>query len=188
MGGIGMMSMPADFLYRDVFLKGKPRHDCLDGFRARHPKMDVGRRAKIFAPFDALRGFSAAVIAKDELYIDKVIPSPEDAEKLSRQLEILYSLTFNSRVARDSRVQVSVTYFVPCSDEDHEAYGRRGTYQTVTGICRNVDASVTRTIQIDAIRIPLEDVLRIEAPGVAKDAWISDLTRPEELQTPETDL
>ncbi|MBR2531535.1 MAG: hypothetical protein IKE56_02570 [Lachnospiraceae bacterium] len=188
MGGIGMMSMPADFLYRDVFLKGKPRHDCLDGFRARHPKMDVGRRAKIFAPFDALRGFSAAVIAKDELYIDRVIPSPEDAEKLSRQLEILYGLTFNSRVARDSHVQVSVTYFVPCGDEDHEAYGRRGTYQTVTGICRNVDAAVTRTIQIDAIRIPLEDVLKIEAPGAAKDAWISDLTQPEELQAPETDL
>lgn len=60
MSSVGVMAMPADFRYREVFLKGKPKHDRFDLFRARHPSMDVGRRAKIFSPFDALKGFNEA--------------------------------------------------------------------------------------------------------------------------------
>lgn len=65
MQGIGVMAMPADFRYREVFLKGQPQHSRYDPFRLRHPAMDLGRRAKIFAPFDALRGFSDALAAVD---------------------------------------------------------------------------------------------------------------------------
>lgn len=53
-----------DFRYRNVLLRGRPRHGKYDAFSIRHPSMDPGRRAKIFAPFDALRGFNAALIAK----------------------------------------------------------------------------------------------------------------------------
>ncbi len=60
------MAMPPGFKYRDVFLKGKPRHECLDPFRIRHPSMDPGRRAKIFAPFDALKGFDEAIRLSEE--------------------------------------------------------------------------------------------------------------------------
>ncbi len=55
--------MPENFKYKEVFEKGKPVHDADDPFYIRHPRMDLSRRAKLFAPFDALRGFSAAVIA-----------------------------------------------------------------------------------------------------------------------------
>lgn len=58
---LGYMRMPPAFRYRDVFLKGKPRHSRLDAFRIRHPEMDHGRRAKIFAPFDALSGFDEEI-------------------------------------------------------------------------------------------------------------------------------
>ena len=68
MSTIGMMAMPDDFPYREVFLKGKPQHDRYDSFMIRHPKLDVGHRAKIFAPFDALRGFGDAIAAWDEMY------------------------------------------------------------------------------------------------------------------------
>ena len=61
---IGAMAMPADFSYREVFLRGKPKHEKLDPFSIRHPKMDVGHRAKIFAPFDALKGFDEALAAQ----------------------------------------------------------------------------------------------------------------------------
>ena len=64
---IGVMPMPANFRYRDVFLKGKPRHDRYDPFRIRHPGMDRRKRAKIFAPFDALKGFREAVAAQEVL-------------------------------------------------------------------------------------------------------------------------
>ena len=65
MRAVGVMAMPGNFRYRDVFLKGKPRHDRYDPFRIRHPRMDRGKRAKIFAPFDALKGFREAVAAEE---------------------------------------------------------------------------------------------------------------------------
>ena len=163
MSAIGTMAMPAGFRYRDVFLKGKPRHDRYDAFRIRHPQMDVGKRAKLFAPFDALRGFDFAIMCKNELYVDKAVLCPEDAEELSRRLTILHNLTYNSRMARENHVKVTVTYYIPCNDKENEAYGYRGQYQQLTGICRNVDAEVTQTIRIDDRRIRFSDIRCIEA-------------------------
>ncbi|MBQ6368045.1 MAG: hypothetical protein IJJ30_05895 [Erysipelotrichaceae bacterium] len=164
MSAIGVMAMPADFRYREVFLKGKPRHDQYDPFRIRHPRMNRGHRAKIFAPFDALKGFNEAVSAKEVLYESRIELSPEDAAELDRRLTILHNLTFNSRMARANRVQVSVIYYQPCLDLNHDDYGLRGQYQTITGICWNVDAEVNRTILIDKMKISLDNVLRIEGP------------------------
>ena len=45
------------FRYLHVLNKGKPVHDKNDLFSVRHPAMDLSRRAKIFSPFDALKGF-----------------------------------------------------------------------------------------------------------------------------------
>ena len=165
MSAIGVMAMPADFRYREVFLKGKPRHDKYDPFRIRHPRMNRGHRAKIFAPFDALKGFNEAVSAKEVLYESRIELSPEDAAELDSRLSILHNLTYNSRMARANRVQVSVTYYQPCLDPNHDDYGLRGQYQTITGICWNVDAEVNRTITIDRMKLSLGDVLRIDAPG-----------------------
>ena len=142
MEAIGVMAMPPDFPYRDVFLKGKPRHDRLDSFRIRHPSMSAGQRAKIFSPFDALRGFGEAVGAKDVRYVDRIDPGEEDRAETDRRLRILRGLTWNARMAK--------------------ANGFRGRYRTVTGICRKVDPEVFRTIQVDGETIALEDVLSVE--------------------------
>ena len=125
--------------------------------------MNTGHRAKIFAPFDALKGFNEAVSAKEVLYENRIALSPEDAAELDRRLTILHNLTYNSRMARANRVQVSVTYYQPCLDPNHDDYGLRGQYHTITGICWNVDAEVNRTITIDRMKLPLDDVLRIDA-------------------------
>ena len=162
---IGLMPMPPDFRYRDVFEKGKPRHDRDDPFLFRHPPMPASKRAKIFAPFDALRGFDFAIMCKNELYTDKMLLSPEEQEELDRRFSILRSLTFNSRMARANQVQISVTYYEACKDVNHEAYGSQGQYKTITGICRNVDAEVTMTILVDKMRIPMGDIVKSEAPG-----------------------
>lgn len=175
MSMIGAMAMPLNFRYRDVFLKGKPRHDRCDSFRIRHPEMPPGKRAKLFAPFDALRGFDFAILMKNEIYTDRVIMSPEDREELNRRLSILRSLTYNSRIARANRPQVAVTYYEPCSDINSEVYGSQGQYKTITGICRNVDAEVTKTILIGDTRLSLENVLRIESPGnLFRQRWDED--------------
>ena len=161
--GIGVMAMPADFRYADVFEKGRPVHDRYDPFRIRHPRMSNGRRAKIFSPFDALKGFSDAVDRKNILYEEQRGLSPEAREELDRKLGILHGLTYNGRMARANRPEIRVTYYEACSDADHEACGLQGRYRTVAGICRKVDAEITKTIQIDEMRIPLADLREIEA-------------------------
>ena len=156
--------MPAGFKYRDVLLKGKPRHDRYDSFRIRHPEMPPGKRAKLFAPFDALRGFDFAILMKNEIYTDKAGLSLENQGELDRRFRILHNLTYNSRMARANHVHVTVTYYEACSDENSEAYGSQGQYKTVTGICWNVDAEVTKTIQVDGMRIRMEDIREIQSP------------------------
>ena len=99
MATIGDFPMPEDFRYKDVYLKGKPQHSKTDPFRLRHPSMDVRKRAKIFAPFDALKGYNEAVAAKNVLYEDKRELNEEDQDELNRRLGILHNLTYNSRMA-----------------------------------------------------------------------------------------
>ena len=162
MVAVGCMAMPAGFIYRDVYIQGKPRHEKYDSFSIRHPKMDVGHRAKIFAPFDALKGFNEAVASKDVLYESRRIQPVEDRDRMNQVLSRLYELTCNSRVAKVNRVQVEVTYYVPCSDENSEAYGIKGQYRIITGICRNVDPDITKTILVDDTRIPMIDIWSLE--------------------------
>ncbi len=162
MDTIGEMPMPAQFRYREVFLRGKPEHDRQDPFRIRHPKMETGRRAKLFAPFDALRGFSEAVASKDVLYREAREPGEGEAEELDRKLGILRRLTESGRSVREHPVRITVTYYVPCEDPENEAYGSRGLERTVTGVCRGVDAEIGRHIRVDDVKIPLRDLCRIE--------------------------
>ena len=70
---------------------------------------------------------------KNELYEDQLVLSPEDQEELDRRFGILHNLTYNSRMSRANRVQVTVTYYEPCSDVNSESYGSQGQYKTVTG-------------------------------------------------------
>ena len=80
---IGITQMPSDFRYREVIAKGKPEHGRFDDFRIRHPKMATGRRAKIFSPFDALKGFNEAVASKNVIYTERKILSEEEQKKLT---------------------------------------------------------------------------------------------------------
>lgn len=54
---LGDMPLPKNFKYIKTLEHGKPQHDPFDPFRLKHPGMPLSKRAKIFAPFDALRGF-----------------------------------------------------------------------------------------------------------------------------------
>ncbi len=161
------MTMPANWGYADVFLRGYPRHERFDSFRLRHPSMDKGRRAKIFSPFDALKGFSEAVAAKEVLYEFKRELSEEEKEELNRRLGVLQKLTYNGRMARANKVTASITYYVPCSDKDNFSYGYRGQYLTETGIVWRIGL---RDITVGNKRIPLEDIVSIDSDGLF-DGW-----------------
>ena len=170
---IGVMAMPSDFVYRDVYAKGKPRHDKYDRFSIMHPNMDRGKRAKIFAPFDALKGFSELIGAKQNVYCFKKQLNEDEQNKLSRRLTVLKNLTYNNRMARQNRVLITATYYAPSTDTNSEAYGIMGRYQTVTGTCRNVD-EVSEFLTIGSERIPFADLLTIEnEEGIFQRDWES---------------
>ena len=164
------LDVPLDFPYLTAIFQGPPEHDH-DDFSLRHPKMERGKRAKIFAPFDALDGYSAAIRSKDVEYTGRIELSEEDSEELSRRLDILHNLTRNGRMARANGVVVTVTYYVPCEDENSFAYGVQGLYNTAIGVCRKVDFEETNTITVGGETIPLDSIVSIEADKVFEVGW-----------------
>ena len=168
------ITLPAGFKYKAAFIAGRPRHRD-DHFSFLHPKMDRGRRAKLFAPFDALDGYSESIDSKNIEYIERIDLEEDDRRELDRRIRILHELTYNGRMARANRVQVSVRYYVPCTDENNFAFQLRGQYKTLTGICWKVDSDVTDSLTIDNTVIPLIDVIEITAADediFKKDEWM----------------
>ena len=54
--------------YRKVYERGKPKHSPFDDFSIKHPAMDLSRRAKIFSPFDALKGFDEEIASTEQSF------------------------------------------------------------------------------------------------------------------------
>ena len=160
---LGSMDMPKDFPYRSIYDKGRPEHRKYDDFWRRHPTMEVSHRAKIFSPFDALRGFDEGIHKKEVAYYNKLVLGEDERAELDRRLSILHACTRTARLARENRVTVSVRYFVPCADEDGFSSGVKGSYETVTGIVRKVDAAQSGTLRISDAVIALSDIVEIRS-------------------------
>lgn len=172
------MPIPENFEYLDVYLKGPPVHEWNDAFRMRHPAMDLRRRAKIFAPFDALEGFDDAIAEKEIQYEFKRELSEDDTEEMNRRLNILHRLAWNTKLARENQVPVSVTYFVPCADQSGSSYGYRGRYVTVSGICQRLGP---QSILVHDTEIRLEDIISLESTKEIDgrnifDCWEADVS------------
>lgn len=159
---LGYMPVPADFRYADVLRRGKPVHSVNDTFAVRHPAMALGKRAKIFSPFDALKGFTEAVESKDELYVERCELSDDEYAALDRKISCLLEIIRNGRTARENMVSAVVTHFVPCVDESNEAYGCRGKYIRTKGVVSCIDAAVRKTMTVGGKPICFEDILCIE--------------------------
>ncbi len=157
---------PQDFEYIEVVKAGRPTHEKYDSFYLKHPPMELTKRAKIFSPFDALKGFDEEVASKDVIYVDKKELNEDETRKLNITLNSLHKFTANSRLAGENNITADVTYFVPCDDIDNDAYMIKGSYETVTGIVRNIDPVINKSIAIDDMRIPLSDVVRIECSAI----------------------
>lgn len=54
--------------YKDIIDKSRPEHNG-DDFEAKHPHMSRENRAKIFAPFAALKGYEEAIDNASNNYI-----------------------------------------------------------------------------------------------------------------------
>ena len=91
------IKIPKGFRYSEVLRRGKPVHEKFDSFSIRHPSMPLEKRAKIFSPFDALKGFREAISAKDVIYEYRKTLSDEDMRVLDQKLCLLRQLTINSK-------------------------------------------------------------------------------------------
>ena len=156
--------IPLSFPYIAVYLRGKPHH-YMDEFSHKHPNMEREKRAKIFAPFDALDGYGDAVRSKNVEYTDKVVLDNEEKEEIYRKLAILRNLTYNRRVAKMNQVVVTVTHYVPCQDENNFSFGIRGQYVNTTGIVWKVDTDYMDSILINNQSILFNDIIRITSPN-----------------------
>ncbi len=137
---LGAMSMPMHFKYKDVLTAGFPRHSQWDSFRRKHPPMPAARWAKIFSPFDALKGFDEAIASKEACYADREELNDQEINELNRKLMILHNLTVNGKKARMNRITVTIEYFESCQDPDHYASELgMGRYIKTTGIVLSVN-------------------------------------------------
>ncbi len=155
------MNQTVEQKYPRAFHGCRPQHALWDDFSVRHPKMPPERRAKIFSPFDALRGFDLAIEDKLRLYVDKREPGEEEQLRLNEALTRLFALTHNRGTARERPVRATVTFFVPCQDANCDAYGCRGSYETVCGTVRKVDPLLTRTILIEDRTVDFSELAEI---------------------------
>lgn len=152
-----------DFAYQDIIGLQRPDH-ANDAFGRAHPRMTRLNRAKLFAPYAALRGFEACVEAKRVRYEPRHIPDADEEYELNRRIGILYGLCRNGRMARANRVTVRVEYFVPCADVNHAAFGRQGQYRTVDGVVTRVDIPGQR-LTVGGLDIAFSDIYSIDDPA-----------------------
>lgn len=147
--------------YRSALSRGRPKHGRCDDFSLKHPKMLLSQRAKIFSPFAALKGFEEAIDEKIQVYVEKRELNDEEQEALESALSRLHDLTRNRRTAKENRVTAAVTFFVPCADENHEAYGRGGSYEHYTGTVWKVDPVLTKSLLIGDRTIEFSELAEI---------------------------
>lgn len=159
---IGYMPMPADFPYKKIMQMGRPRHEKFSDFGIRHPSMPCSRRAKIFAPFDALAGFSDRINKKETLYEEKKVLSEEEKTSLGRKLTYLTHLFIKAKYRKNPFPEVSVTFFEPCTDLENDAFGTKGLYKNITGTVNHIDLELRRHLAIDGRVLDVEDLIGID--------------------------
>ena len=114
-----------------------------------HPRMSLHDRAAQFSPFAALTGHHAAIAETGRLTDQRIELDESEIARVDAALQHLQELL-------PERPTVSITYFVP----DERKSG--GSYQTVTGEVKRIDA-VSGMIQMtDRREIPIEDVFSIK--------------------------
>ena len=104
------------------------------------PKMPIKERAKIFAPFDALKGFREMLAEEEIIYEDKIEPSEDMILYLSNiinQLEV--------------GMMIEVKYYV----NDLKCYKK------MIGIFTKID-KVYKKITIVKTKINIEDIIDIK--------------------------
>lgn len=95
-------------------------------------------RAKIFMPFDALKGFKEALKEKEKIIVDKIELSEEEKDKLIAKLDML-----------KKGMMIRITYY------------NNQEYIELRGILSMVN-TCNKVITIVKEKIPVQDILEVE--------------------------
>ena len=145
-----------DSRYTALLQQQRPVHS-FDAFSFRHPAMPRASRAKIFAPFAALKGFEEAIEAREVARVPRRFLSDEEQEVLALRLQELFSLCPDSRAVRENAVTVTVCRFVPDAESDEPDTGE---YRTLTGPLQRLDPE-RRSMTVGGVRVPFADILEL---------------------------
>ena len=109
-----------------------------DAFAAKHPPMPREKRAKLFAPFDALSGYSEALDEQETVYREREKLSEEARQELDEKLQRLWRSYRRSKAGTKYLGGGAAAPFEPpimTLEYFRESPGQcgRGQYHTVTG-------------------------------------------------------
>lgn len=136
--------------YDDILNLEYP-HKFLDSIK--HPRMSNADRAKIFAPFAALKGYEEAIEAKERIVVPKVELSEDQKEELDRKF-----MDLSKQLEIGEHPFVRVVYFEKNkATKEDEA----GSYIEFTGkLVKIIESS--HLLQIVDRKIPIENIKILE--------------------------
>lgn len=113
------------------------------------PHMSMLNRAAQFAPFAALSGYEESVREAGRLTDRRILLDESEIAALNDRLQYLYLI-------KAEHPQVSLTYFV----KDPVKEG--GSYETISGTVKNIDAVFCYVVMDDGTLVPIKDISAIE--------------------------
>lgn len=132
------------------------------------PRMPRQNRAKLFAPYQALKGFSETVHAKDMAYVRRLELSEYAQECIDRKLRRLQRWD-----------TVTVTWFRSKPGKDDREIGQ---YMTTTGTVECLDP-VFHLLFLGEQKIPMEDIADLRGErfdGISEWELAREIPAPEE--------
>jgi hypothetical protein len=140
-----------DIIHMDYPLKSSDR--------VKHPRMQVQDRAKIFAPFAALKGYEEAITAKQKIVVPRIELSEESKEYLDLQLGKIEQLLMNGQ-----HPIITVVYFQKNKENKEDG----GEYIQFMGMVAKLDQT-SRILQIVDKRMRLDDIYGIEGEDLDRN-------------------
>ncbi len=128
--------------------------------KIKHPRMSKEDRAKIFAPFAALKGYEDAIALKQKIVVPRIELSEEAKEYLDIQLAKIERL-----LAKGQHPVITVIFFQ--REKDKVYIEDSGEYIQFTGMVAKLDLT-SRILQIVEKRLRLDDIYGIESEDLEK--------------------
>lgn len=118
----------------------------------KHPRMKVEDRAKIFAPFAALKGYDEAITIKQKIVVPRIELSEESKEYLDLQLRRIEQM-----LTKGHHPIITVVFFQKDKVDNKDG----GEYIQFTGLVAKFNQT-SRILQIVEKRLRLDDIYSIE--------------------------